>query len=72
MNKKSGCSRWPFLGLGLVYVHIRITWRYIPELGNIYNYNCENLKSYIITNTVVLLPGYVKTYGSVPEWEHGV
>jgi hypothetical protein len=26
-------------------VHIRITWRYIPEDGNIHNYSRENLKS---------------------------
>jgi hypothetical protein len=34
-------------------VHIRTTRSYIPEDGNIYNYRCENLKSY--ENKAVLL-----------------
>jgi hypothetical protein len=29
-------------------VHIWTTRRYIPEDGNIHDYRCENLKSYII------------------------
>jgi hypothetical protein len=28
-------------------VHIRTTWRFIPEDCNIHNYRCENLKSYV-------------------------
>jgi hypothetical protein len=28
-------------------VHILTTWRYLPEVGNIHNYGCENLKSHI-------------------------
>jgi hypothetical protein len=50
---KSACSTW--LGLSAdrgmrpseTSVHIRTTRRYIPEDGNIHNYRCENLKSYI-------------------------
>jgi hypothetical protein len=28
-------------------IHIQTTRQYIPEDGNIHNYGCENLKSYI-------------------------
>jgi hypothetical protein len=31
--------------------HIRTTRRYIPEEGNINNYRCKNLKSYILSES---------------------
>jgi hypothetical protein len=40
--------------------HIRTTWRYIPEDGNIHNYLCENLKFYNLGNTHILLINYLK------------
>jgi hypothetical protein len=50
-NKKLTCSRW--LGVILICssetsVHIRTTWRCVPEDGNFHNYSRVNLKFYLI------------------------
>jgi hypothetical protein len=42
-------------------VHIRTTWRYIPDDGNIHNYRCENLRSYKgIRRANTMMPGILR------------